>query len=79
MAKVPKIEKTMIECICNSCPSYTECMRGGIMGVFCSTGNAGKCVEPVDICKCQECPVSTEYKFSSTAHCEMGSASQQMK
>jgi hypothetical protein len=77
MKSVPRSEKTMIECICNSCSSYNECMRGEIMGVFCATGDAGKCVENIKECKCQECPVSTEYQFSSGKHCEMGSAEMQ--
>ncbi len=49
------------------------------MGVFCSTGDAGKCIETAEICKCQECPVTTEFDLSSMKHCEMGSAEMQMR
>jgi hypothetical protein len=70
MVSVPKNEKTMIQCICNACPSYNECMRG-------SLGDAGSCVQNIETCNCQECSISSEFNFSSEKHCEMGSAESQ--
>jgi hypothetical protein len=77
MVSVPKNEKTMIQCICNACPSYNECMRGEVLGVFCSLGDAGSCVQNIETCNCQECSISSEFNFSSEKHCEIGSAESQ--
>lgn len=74
MVKVPKTEETMIKCICNACPSYTECMKTGKMGVFCSIGDEITCFENEQGCRCQECSVSSDYTFSSSYHCKEGSA-----
>lgn len=78
IVEVPKNEMTMIKCICASCPSYTKCMDSGNLGVFCSIGDAKKCLQDLEGCKCQEdCSVSSEYNFSSQYHCNEGSANQQ--
>lgn len=77
--KVPKNEMSMIKCICATCPSYTECMDTGNLGVFCSIGDAKKCLQDLEGCLCQEnCAVSSEFNFSSDYHCKEGSADQQM-
>lgn len=79
MKEVPKNEMTMIKCICATCPSYTECMDTGNLGVFCSIGDAKKCLQDLEGCLCQEnCTVSSEFNFSSDYHCKEGSADQQM-
>ena len=77
--KVPRNEKTMISCICNSCPSYNDCMQTGKLGVFCSVGDEIKCFENEKGCNCQDCTVSTDYNFSSNYHCKEGTAEMQMK
>ncbi len=77
MVSVPKTEKTMIQCICNACPSYTECMTEGKIGVFCSIGDEMRCFEATKGCNCTECSVADEFNFSSTYHCKDGTVEMQ--
>ncbi|MDP1551745.1 MAG: DUF2769 domain-containing protein [Methanobacteriaceae archaeon] len=74
MVKVPKNEATMIQCICNSCSSYNECMRGEIMGVFCSTGDAGDCSVEAKECICSDCSVGKQFGLDGEMFCKSGSA-----
>ena len=79
MVKVPKIEETMIKCICNACPSYTECMKTGDLGLFCSIGDVKQCFMDLEGCNCQECSISSQYSFDTEYHCKDGSAEMQSK
>lgn len=79
MVTVPKTEETMLKCICNSCPSYTECMQTGKVGLFCSSGDEIRCFESSEGCNCSECSVSADFDFSSIYHCKDGSADMQSR
>ena len=53
-------------------------MDSGDLGVFCSIGDAKKCLHDLKGCKYQEdCSVSLEYNFSSQYHCNERSANKQ--
>lgn len=75
---VPKTESTMIKCICNACDSYTKCMESGVMGVFCSTGDAGKCAINVNNCICTDCSVKDEFDLKGQMYCKPGSCNTTM-
>jgi hypothetical protein len=78
--KVPKTEATMMRCICNACPSYTECMQGGVMGVFCATGSAEDCaMMEIEDCMCTDCMNEKEFNLDGKMYCKMGPAEMMMK
>ncbi len=53
-------------------------MDSNNLGVFCSVGDAKRCIQDLEGCKCQEdCSVSSEFNISSQYHCNEGSADQQ--
>lgn len=72
---VPKTDANMLRCVCNACPSYTDCMQGGVMGVFCSTGSAGDCaMMNIEDCICSDCRVKKEFSLDGKMYCKMGPA-----
>jgi hypothetical protein len=79
MVTVPKTEKTMIGCICSTCPTYNECMQNGKLGVFCAVGDEIRCFKNAQGCKCQECTVSSDYDFETAYHCRDGAPEMQSR
>jgi hypothetical protein len=64
-------------CICEPCPSYTECMRAGSELLFCVIGKSpeGK-FDPKD-CICPTCPVKPFLGLKKAYYCIQGSGKEQ--
>ncbi|MFA4861110.1 DUF2769 domain-containing protein [Methanoregula sp.] len=57
---MPYRKKTALKngsgCICEPCPSYTECMRAGESILFCVKGKTKDCMFDRKGCLCPSCP-----------------------
>ena len=71
--KVPDTKENLMKCICGNCPSYTECMKSKMEGLFCARGKA-TCEVEMKGCICGECPLASEYKLSGGYFCMAGAA-----
>ena len=71
------IEENTKKCICEPCPSYTECMRGGNQLLFCVTGKSRDCIFEKKGCTCPTCPVTKILGLKKAYYCVKGSNSEQ--
>ncbi|MBN2251372.1 MAG: DUF2769 domain-containing protein [Candidatus Altiarchaeota archaeon] len=75
--------KTLAEkkrlCICSKCPSYNECAKEGMEGLFCATGKSTSCINEEKGCLCGGCPVYSMTGLSSGYYCTRGSEKEQRK
>jgi len=71
MMKVSDTPENMKQCICPSCPSYNECMKTGMEGLFCARGKTG-CDLKREGCICGQCPVHSTYHLLGGYYCAVG-------
>jgi hypothetical protein len=71
------IEENKKKCICEPCPSYTECMRVGNELLFCVTGKSADCIFEKKGCICPGCPVKTILGLKKAYYCIKGSETEQ--
>lgn len=63
------IEELRKECICHTCPTYSNCARESKERLYCILGTSDcpvhkrKCMCPLD------CPVYEKYEFKSSFYC----------
>jgi len=69
--KVPDTEDNMKKCICMDCPSYNECMKSGMQGLFCARGKTD-CELERRGCICSQCPISRAYQLFGGYYCAVG-------
>ncbi len=69
--KVPNTGENLKKCICPRCPSYTECMKSGMEGLFCARGKSGCELDRLG-CICGQCPVQSEHLLVGGYYCAMG-------
>jgi hypothetical protein len=67
------IENNSRKCICEPCPSYTECMRAGNERLFCVTGKSADCIFEKKGCICPGCPVKPLLGLKKAYYCIKGS------
>jgi hypothetical protein len=65
------------KCICEPCPSYTECMRAGNEMLFCVTGKSADCIFEKKGCICPGCPVKPILVLMKDYYCIKGSETEQ--
>lgn len=68
---VPDTEENLKECICRECPSYNECMKSGMEGLYCARGKS-LCDLERRGCICTQCPISRTYKLFGGYYCVIG-------
>lgn len=73
MKPVAENNENMQKCICGKCPSYNDCMKEKIEGLYCSA-EVGKsnCKFEKKGCICGACPVQIEHELMSGYYCETG-------
>ena len=71
--KVEDSKDNMQKCICGSCPSHNECMKGGKEGLFCARVKS-TCSFDEKGCTCGQCPITTENDLNETYYCSSGVA-----
>jgi hypothetical protein len=64
-------------CICDPCPSYTECMRSNGELLFCVTGKSPDCKFDRKGCICPTCPVKPLLGLKRAYYCIKGSEAEQ--
>jgi hypothetical protein len=64
-------------CICEPCPSYTECMQAGSQMLFCIVGKTPDCKFDRKGCICPTCPVKSLLVLKKAYYCIKGSESEQ--
>lgn len=69
--KVPNTGENLKKCLCPSCPSYTECMKSGMEGLFCARGKSACELDRLG-CICNQCPIQSEYLIFGGYYCAMG-------
>jgi hypothetical protein len=73
MAKVPDTQESMMKCVCGGCPSYDQCMKDKMEGLFCAKGKSS-CDVTRNGCICGGCPLAVEYDLDKMYYCEIGAA-----
>lgn len=71
MAKVADSEENMKKCICGGCPSYNDCMKEKMQGLFCARGKTD-CETERKGCICGSCPVASENRLEKMYYCQVG-------
>jgi hypothetical protein len=66
-------------CICEPCPSYTECMRAGTELLFCVVGKSPDCIFEKKGCACPRCPVTPLLNLKKAYYCIRGTQEEQDK
>nr|WP_320160614.1 DUF2769 domain-containing protein [uncultured Methanoregula sp.] len=63
-------------CICEPCPSYSECLRANDEFMFCVRGKTPNCMFDLKGCSCPTCPVHPTDKTLTTYFCAGGKGRQ---
>ncbi len=71
--KVKAISNLRSICICEGCPTYTECARKAQEILFCYTGGSFICISKENDCLCPTCPVTSEIGLIDDFFCTRGS------
>jgi len=71
---VPDTQENLMKCICGGCPTYNDCMRDGMQGMFCARAESD-CELAERGCICGECPLKSEYMLTGMYYCKNGAAS----
>lgn len=69
--KVPDTQENLMKCICGKCPTYTNCMKDKMEGLFCGREKSSCDVEKAG-CICGQCPLFLEYKLENFYYCLSG-------
>ncbi len=73
MAKVPDTSENLQQCICGECPSYNDCMRDKMEGLYCAREKSS-CEFDKNGCLCGACPLVMDYALDKMYYCEIGAA-----
>ncbi|OGF26431.1 hypothetical protein A2331_05870 [Candidatus Falkowbacteria bacterium RIFOXYB2_FULL_34_18] len=71
MTKVENKKENLMRCICESCPSYSECTKGEMQGLFCARAKS-LCGFDKKGCVCGNCPLTEEFRLTGGYYCESG-------
>jgi hypothetical protein len=71
------IDENKRKCICEPCPSYTECMRAGSELLFCVTKKSPDCIFEKRGCICPTCPVRAILDLKKAYYCIKGAEQEQ--
>lgn len=66
-----------LQCICDGCPTYNECMRERRELLFCIEGKSPACTFEKRGCLCPNCPVTETAGLSKAYYCVRGTEWQQ--
>ena len=76
-ARQELIDTNRKNCICEPCPSYTECMRAGTELLFCLNGKSPDCIFEKKGCVCPRCPVTRALGLKKSYYCVRGTQEEQ--
>ena len=66
-------------CICPTCPTYNECAKDAMEGLYCVLGKSGNCITMEKGCECPNCPLaqSLDVGVKNNTYCIQGSEMEQ--
>ena len=68
-------ESNQVRCLCPTCPTYGDCMRGAGERLYCAAGKSSCDVRCSGSCLCNDCPVWAEYGLGTRYFCVSGTPS----
>lgn len=73
------IENYKESCICNTCPTWTQCAESANEKLFCVTGKSENCITELKGCMCPTCPLaeSLDVGKERNTYCMNGSEMEQ--
>jgi hypothetical protein len=72
-----KIGELMKMCTCPKCPTFNECAKNAMEGLFCSMGHSFHCITENKGCICSSCPVAKMQGLTHQSFCLMGNEKSQ--
>jgi len=66
--KVPDTQENLMKCICGKCPTYSQCMKDGMEGLYCARRISDCDIERMG-CICGQCPLFMEYDLDKFYYC----------
>ncbi len=69
--KVPDSQENLMKCICGQCPTYNQCMKDKMEGLFCARGKSSCDIEKKG-CICGQCPLFSEFGLENLYYCLTG-------
>lgn len=73
MPKVDDNQENFASCVCQHCPTYTDCTREKNEKLFCAKGETA-CSLVERGCICGTCPVHDKYNLDGLYFCLKGEA-----
>jgi hypothetical protein len=67
----------MEQCICPDCPTYNDCAKNAMEGLFCAHGTSFHCISEEKDCICPSCPITEQYGLTRNFFCTRGSEAAQ--
>jgi hypothetical protein len=67
-----KLGELMKMCTCPQCPTYNECSRNAMEGLYCSIGRSFHCITESKGCICPGCPVAKQMGLKHQSFCLTG-------
>ena len=71
-ARASKMDALKRVCVCDDCPTYTECARQIGECLFCLEGKSPSCIMTSVDCICPSCPMTRAYGLSHNYFCTRG-------
>lgn len=71
MAIVPDTPENLQICICGDCPSYSQCMKDNMEGLYCGRSKSN-CEFDKNGCLCGACLLTSEFELDKMYYCESG-------
>lgn len=71
MLKVPDTPENIEKCICRECPSFKQCMKDNIEGLYCVKGKSTCEFDKIG-CLCLACPLTSDFDLDKLYYCEIG-------
>lgn len=77
--RAAKMETLTKLCVCDDCPTYTDCARQNGECLFCLRGKSADCIKTDVDCICPSCPMTRAYGLSHNYFCTRGGEADQKK
>jgi hypothetical protein len=71
MPRIADTQENMEKCICGGCPTYNDCMKEKMQGLFCGREKSD-CEISKGGCLCGACPLASEFRLEKMYYCMIG-------
>ena len=66
--KIPDTQENLMKCICGQCPTYSQCMKDNMEGLYCAGKESNCDIEKMG-CICGQCPIFAEHDLVKFYYC----------